>query len=98
MKTQSFGWFDVSDQMRIREVFYWFDAPMLFTAEYKHPEFGKIYLLGLANKDDGYMFTTMSQKRCVNVENNVTSIRQALVYPGGRKFHYQTAPNIVLIS
>lgn len=98
MKTQSFGWFDVTDRMYIREVFYWFDALILFTAEYKHPEFGKVYLLGLAVADGKYLFATMSRKRCVNVENNVTSIRQQLIFPNGRTFNYRTAPHIVLAT
>lgn len=97
-KLVDFGHYQMTDRMYLREVFYWFDGPQLFTAEYQHPDYGKIYVLGLAIADGKIIYVTMSRNRCRNVENNVTSIRQAMMFPDGKSFCREMLPRCFLIS
>lgn len=94
-----FGFEAYASRFYLREVFYWYDGPVLFTCTYQHPERGQICLLGLAIDMDSshgyeYLFVTMSKSRMRNVENNVTSVRQAMKFPDGPKFSRQLLGSI----
>lgn len=79
-----FGNFKIDSRWYVREVFYWYDGPILFTCAYNHPSMGTIYMLGQAVDMDGnYMFVTLSRTQCFNVEHGLTTIRQAMKFPKG---------------
>lgn len=87
---ENFGNLEIKHKWKVRECFYWYDGPVLFTCEFDHPNQGKMYMIGQAVDHHSYMFATMSKNRCINVENNVTSIRQAMMFPDGPILTYKT--------
>ena len=71
----------MTEALKIRKTFYWYDGPLLFTASHEGHLFLAIAVGKPTADHDQMLMVHVSHKRCADLEAGRITIRQALKFP-----------------